>query len=482
MKYLFLFFMPIMIYSQNFIGQSSDVGKVNIKGESLYDSIKNAYVVTGSGENIWGNEDAFHFVWEKVEGDIFMETDIEWIGEGKHPHRKGGLMFRAGLSENDPYVDIVVHGDGLISMQFRKEKGGETSEIKSNVKPPVKLMLEKNADQYTASLLKGSIIYPVGTISLNLSDSLYAGIVVCSHDSTVSEKAVFRNVNIKFQKPLNRERKVESTIEIFDLETRARKVFYRSREHFEAPNWSPDNKFIYFNKEGKIYRIALDGKIPEAVNTDFAVHCNNDHGLSADGKMLAISNHDKDGLSRIYVLPGDGGIPQLVTRKGPSYWHGWSPDSKYLVYCAERNGNFDIYKIDIDGKNEIRLTYAEGLDDGPEFSPDGKYIYFNSERTGKMKIWRMDADGGNQTQITADEFNDWFPHPSPDNKYIVFLSYAPDVTGHPPNKNVLLRLMNLQDGSIETLAELFGGQGTINVPSWSPDGKKFAFVSYRLIY
>ncbi len=180
-------------------------------------------------------------------------------------------------------------------------------------------------------------------------------------------------------------------------------------------------------------------------------------------------------------MPISGGTPKRITRLGPSYWHGWSPDGKTLAYCAERNGNFDIYTIPADGGEETRLTTAKGLDDGPDYSPDGQFIYFNSERGGTMQIWRMRPDGTGQEQITADEYNNWFPHPSPDGKWIVFLSYEKAVQGHPENQDVTLRLMPAQGGKSEVLAKLFGGQGTINVPSWSPDSRKLAFVSYQSV-
>jgi Tol biopolymer transport system component len=176
----------------------------------------------------------------------------------------------------------------------------------------------------------------------------------------------------------------------------------------------------------------------------------------------------------------EGGTPRQVTRLGPSYWHGWSPDGKTLTYCAERNGEYDVYTIGVEGGEETRLTTAPGLDDGPEYSPDGRYIYFNSIRTGTMQIWRMKADGSEQQPVTSDEYNNWFPHPSPDGRWIVFLSYEKGVEGHPANKDVTLRLKPTGGGETRVLAELFGGQGTLNVPSWSPDSRRLAFVSYRL--
>jgi len=275
---------------------------------------------------------------------------------------------------------------------------------------------------------------------------------------------------------------LESTLETISIATMDRRVVYCAPEHFEAPNWSRDGKYLLFNKEGKIYKIPVEGGTPELINTDFAVKCNNDHGISPDGTQLAISDQsNEDNKSRIYILPIEGGTPKQITELAPSYWHGWSPDGKTLAYCAERNGEFDIYTISVNGGEETRLTTTPGLDDGPDYSPDEKYIYFNSERTGTMQIWRMKTDGTGQEQITNDEYNNWFAHPSPNGKWIVFLSYEIDVKGHPPNKDVMLRLMSVETGEIQVLAKLFGGQGTINVPSWSPDSNNLAFVSYRLV-
>ncbi|HXN00211.1 MAG TPA: transporter, partial [Candidatus Dormibacteraeota bacterium] len=222
-------------------------------------------------------------------------------------------------------------------------------------------------------------------------------------------------------------------------------------------------------------------QVPQVIDTGFANRCNNDHLISPDGASLAISdssqeNHD----SLVYILPLAGGTPQRVTKNAPSYLHGWSPDGQTLAFVGARNNNFDVYSIPTTGGEETRLTTAEGLDDGPEYSPDGKYIYFNSERTGHMQIWRMHPDGTDQEQITFDDLNNWFPHISPDGRQMVFLSFEKGVTGHPENKDVTLRITSLPDKKITVLTKLFGGQGTLNVPSWSPDSSQLAFVSYQL--
>jgi TolB protein len=275
---------------------------------------------------------------------------------------------------------------------------------------------------------------------------------------------------------------LESTLETVNIETGKRNVTYRAGEHFEAPNWSRDGKFFIINSRGRMYKIKAEGGQPQLIDTGLATQCNNDHGLSPDGKWLAISSVVENEGSVIYIVPSTGGKPRRVTPLAPSYWHGWSPDGKTLAYCAERNRQFDIYTISVEGGQETRLTNTPGLDDGPDYSPDGKYIYVNSERTGLMKIWRMRLDGSEQKQVTFDDkYADWFPHPSPDGKWLTILSYDKTVKGHPMNKDVAIRIMSIRDGRPKILLELFGGQGTINVPSWSPDSKNIAFVSYRLI-
>jgi len=463
----------------------TNVGAVIHPGSFEYNSSDNTYTITGSGENIWTNRDAFYFVWKKVSGDLELSADIKWISERKHEHRKSGWMVRAGLEADDPYVDFMSHGDSLISLQYRLTKGGETFQVQSPLRAPASMLLERHGDQFTLSITKNGEFHPIGTMSLKLDGEVYAGLAVCSHDSTDSQTAVFSNVKFKETERVPYDKRVvESTLEIINIETAVRKIVRRAKEHFEAPNWSRDGKTFYFNSDGKIYTLPVEGGEPALLNTGFADHCNNDHGISPDGKEFVISHHAKDnnGKSLIYALPIEGGEPTLITKSGPSYWHGWSPDGKTLAYCAERNGEFDIYSIPVNGGEETRLTTAQGLDDGPDYSPDGEFIYFNSVRTGQMKIWQMKADGSEQTQFTPDdEYGDWFAHPSPDNKWIVFVSFVKSVEGHPPNKDVVLRIMPVAGGEPKILATLFGGQGTINVPSWSPDSKYVAFVSYRLV-
>ncbi len=465
-------------------GQGSDVGTVAKAGSSQFLPDANEYRITGGGANIWGDKDAFHYLWSSVSGDLSLTAKIQWLGEGKNPHRKAGWMVRQSLAADAPYADAVVHGDGLTSLQFRRTAGGATEEVQSPISAPAFIRLERHADVFCLYVSKdGKSYQPVGSVCIPLQEPVHAGLIVCSHDDTTHETAIFSHVELsRLGTYAAQDRVVESTLETISVQTGQRQIVYRSRTHFEAPNWSPDGKSLLFNSGGRLYTIGLLGEESKQIDTGFADRCNNDHGFSPDGKLLAISHH-LEGKSLIYVLPSAGGTPRQVTELGPSYWHGWSPDGKTLAYCAERNANFDIYTIAATGGPETRLTDAAGLDDGPDYSPDGRYIYFNSERTGAMKIWRISSDGADPVQVTNDDsYADWFPHPSPDGKWIVFLSYDKGVTGHPANKEVVLRVMPTAGAAKpRVITRLFGGQGTINVPSWSPESSSIAFVSYRLV-
>jgi hypothetical protein len=463
----------------------NEVGRPAKQGNTTFEAATGTYSVSGGGENMWFTNDAFHYLWKQVSGDFDLQTAIEWIGSVGNAHRKACLMIRQSLSADSPYVDVAVHGDGLTSLQFRETQGALTHEIQANVIKPPRVGIGRQGDVFFLTLpaTTNSTYAPAGPfMRIKLADPVYVGLGVCSHDDHVLETARFAQVTLQSreantgQKPL-----LHSTIEIVPINSRDRRVVYHTLDHLEAPNWSRDGAFLLFNSGGRLFRLPVKGGTPVQIDTGFASRCNNDHGLSPDGRMLAISDQSRGGKSLVYIVPIEGGVPTQITQLAPSYWHGWSPDGSTLAYCAERGGEFDVYTIPVQGGEEKRLTTAKGLDDGPEYTPDGKFIYFNSDRTGTMQIWRMKPDGADQEQVTSDGFNNWFAHPSPDGKWIVFLSYDKDVTGHPANKSVRLRYMPLAGGPIQELARLFGGQGTMNVPSWSPDSRQVAFVSYELI-
>jgi hypothetical protein len=466
-----------------------DIGTDLRSGSAQYDAEHHSYTLSGGGDDLWYASDAFQFAWKQVSGDISLTADVAFAEKGGNPHRKAVLMIRQSLDADSAYADVALHGDGLASLQYREAKAGPTHEIQSNISAPFRLGIEKRGDfiyVFQAASASGPLRPSGASIKLALQGQFYVGIGVCSHNKDVVEKAVFSRVNLATPDASTAPPVLHSTLETVAIATTDRRLVYTDASHFEAPNWSHDGAYFLFNREGRILRLPVDGGSPTTIDTGTAIHCNNDHGISPDAQWLAISDSSQpDQASRVYIVPIGGGTPRRVTPNSPSYWHGWSPDGKTLAFVAQRNGEFDIYAIPFAGGDETRLTTAKGLDDGPEYSPDGRYIYFNSERTGHMQLWRMHADGSAQEQITFDDFNNWFPHISPDGKWMVFLSFGSDVTGHPPNKDVQLRLMNVSGGKIDNpitvLAKLFGGQGTMNVPSWSPDSSKVAFVSYQLL-
>ncbi len=463
---------------------ANDVGAVGKPGSAEFDSQKHQYRVTGGGENMWFATDALHFVWKRASGDLSLAATVRWAQGGGNAHRKACLIIRQSLDGDSAYADAVVHGDGLCSLQYRENAGAPTREIQANLSGPDRLRIEKQGDFLAMSIARAGepLQWAGGSFKMQFREPFYVGLGVCAHDNRVLETAFFSDVEFTTGNVSTGTNAVlESTLETVAIASKDRRVVYRTRGRIEAPNWSPDGNYFLFNSKGRMHRIGRTGNDLQTLETGFANRCNNDHGISPDGKLLAISHHAEGNRSMIYVLPIAGGTPTAVTTQGPSYWHGWSPDGKTLAYCAERDRNFDIYTIPVTGGAEKRLTTAAGLDDGPDYSPDGKFIYFNSERTGLMKIWRMNADGSEPEQITSGESNDWFPHPSPDGKWLVYLSYDKSVQGHPENKDVVLKLRPIAGGDEQVLAKLFGGQGTINVPSWSPDSKSLAFVSYRMV-
>jgi len=464
------------------VQHETDVGGPLRAGSAHYDAARGEYRITGGGDNMWGTTDAFHYVYRQASGDLTLTASVRFPTTGGNEHKKAGWMVRQRLTPNSPYADVVLHASGLASLQYRLTEGGETQEIQSKINMPQTLRLVRLGNSFSFWAARaGGPLELAGTVEVPLHDPVYAGLAVCSHDAKVLEEAVISKTSLlEFKEEDGRDRPVESRLEVISADGSERRVVYRSEKRFEAPNWSRDGKYLLFNSGGKLYTLPVEGGEPRLLDTGEATRCNNDHGFSPDGQWLAISNSPGED-SMIYVLPAMGGKPRRVTERGPSYWHGWSPDGKTLAYCAVRNGNFDIYTIPVEGGEERRLTDAPGLDDGPDYSPDGQWIYFNSERTGWMHIWRMHPDGSGQEQVTNDDYSNWFAHPSPDGKWLVFLSFDKHVKGHPPNKDVMLRLMPAPGGQPHVLVKLFGGQGTMNVPSWSPDSKHLAFVSYRLL-
>ena len=468
--------------SKGIFDNDCDVGNIKLPGSVKYDFGLQQYRVTGSGANIWFDHDAFHYVWRKIKGDFILTANAAFIGKGVEDHRKLGWMIRASLDSTSKHINAVVHGDGLTSLQYRRAVGNNTEEIKAKLTHADVIQLERKGNKYIMSVARNGALFETEEVDdLDLGDEVYVGLFVCSHNASVSETAIFHNVRIVIPAAGQDgyQHYIGSDIQLLNLETGNAKIIYQSPLSIQAPNWTKDGKTLIYNSNDLLYKFDLKTLKPEVLNTGVAIHNNNDHVLSFDGKWLAVSNGEKYG-SIGYVVPAEGGEARKITPTGPSYMHGWSPDGKDIVFCGDRKGEFDVYKIPSAGGKEVRLTNAPGLDDGPEYTPDGKYIYFCSVRTGLMQIWRMKPDGSEQTQVTNDDYDNWFPHVSPDGKWIVFITFHKDEVepgDHPFYKHVYLRVMPVGGGPIKVVAYLYGGQGTINTPSWSPDSKHIAFVS-----
>lgn len=464
---------------------SNDVGNPKSPGSCTYDALDQTYLLSGSGANMWDVKDEFHYAFKKLKGDFILRTTVRFIGEGVDPHRKVGWSIRPTLNGNDQHVSAELHGDGLTSLQYRKSIGGITGQITSDDQAPDVIQLERRGNDYIMSTAQfGKTFTSVTLEDFELPDEVFVGLIICSHNADVTEKAVFSNVRIVKPAPddlVQYRDYLGSNLEVMNVNTGLRRVLCQYEGSIQAPNWTTDGKSLIYNKEGKLYNFDLATNQPSLINTGFATNNNNDHVLTFDGQTIGISHHstDDDNQSVIYYLPTTGGEPKRVTENSPSYFHGWSPDGTRMVYTGGRNNIYNIYTIAKTGGKETRLTNTSRLDDGPEYSPDGKFIYFNSDRTGTMQLWRMDTEGKNLKQITFDELNDWFPHFTPDGENIVFISFPKEIPSdqHPFYQQVYLRMMPAEGSEPKVIAYLYGGQGTINVPSWSPDGSHVAFVS-----
>jgi TolB protein len=495
----------------------TDVGSVVPRGVASFDSASGVYTIRSAGANLWVNVDAFHFVWKKVSGDVSLTADVKLADAGPtaSPHRKALLMFRQSLDSDAMYADAAIHGSGETALQYRRNKGDTTQDIAFNIGAPQRLRLEKRGDTITLFLsAHGEPLHQVGaSIKLHFDGDFYAGLGVCAHNASAIEQATFAHVEMQpLTAPVAAAPAIPpatpatttastapstptstlalySTLQTIAIDNNARMAFViqTSKGQMEAPNWSRDGKTLIFNRAGKLWSVPAaegNGAIAEATPIDIgnASDCSGSHGLSPDGKLLAMTCTTPDHPGRrVYIVASAGGAPRMVTVNPNSYFHSWSPDGKTILFTRSNNGALNIFAISPDGGAETALTTGTGVSDDPDYSADGQWIYFNSDRAGGMQIWRMRPDGSQPEQVTFDEKHNWTPHPSPDGKSILILSYEKDVGGHAANRDVTMRILNVADGKIRDLVQIVGGSGTDNVPNWAPDGAHFAFVSYQFL-
>lgn len=505
MKNTFLSLIVIINFSMISRGQEAsvgifqkalDVGDPSKKGASSYNQSNQEYTIKGGGYNIWFNRDEFHFLHKSIQGDFVLTANFQFIGQGVDLHRKVGWMIRESLDEEASHISATLHGDGLTVLQWRELRGAYMRDPEDQIFSPKSsysiLQLERKGHEIIMRAAHpGEPLQLVGSKKMgHIGEEVLAGLFVCSHNPDVVEEA--RVWNVRVDKPLPEDYNpyesgfVGSRLETMNVFDGTRKAIYESEKGFEAPNWMPDGDKLLFNMGGSLYTIPVDGGEISKLNTGQANRNNNDHGISFNGKLLAISSAHEGldgGGSAVYTVPIEGGEPKLVTKNTPSYWHGWNPNNKEVVYVAKRDEDqpYNICKADIETGVETQITkFDVGHVDGPEYSPDGKYIYYNGSQSGTMQVWRMKPDGSENEQLTFNRYNNWFPHISPDGKWMVYISFSENipVNDHPAYKRVTLNLMPIVGGQSKVIAYLYGGQGTINVPSWSPDSKQIAFVSY----
>jgi Tol biopolymer transport system component len=478
---------PIGIFEYN-----KDIGNPKLAGSASYDESSQTYTIKGAGYNIWGQRDEHRYLYNKIKGDFIATANFKFEGINE-THRKMGWMARATDADNSVMAGGFLHGDGLMAGQWRERKGADMQNPEDDVWAPKRfydiVQLERLGNVFIVRAAHaGEPLQEISSKQLDfMPEEVLLGIVVSSHDVDVMETAQVWNVRI--DKPVaekynpGKEGWLGCRLETMNVFDGKRKIVREKDGRFEAPNWMPNGKELLFNEDGALYTIPVNGGEIKKLNTGTADDLNNDHCISFNGKLLGISHNDGKG-SNVFTLPLSGGEPVAVTTEAPSYLHGWSPNNKEVVYVAQRNGTkiYDIYRKSINGGKEIKLTNNKKWEhvDGCEYSPDGKYIYYNGSKDGgTMQLWRMKPDGSEKEQLTFDQYNDWFPHISPDGKWIAFISFSPDIelNSHPSYKRVMLRLMPVSGGAPKVIAYLYGGQGTINVNSWSPDSKHIAFVS-----
>jgi len=470
-----------------------ETGNPEKPGFVNYNDEDQLYTLKAGGSYAGADRDDYNFLYNQIEGDFIITANFEFEGESTDLNHQVGLMIRESEDKNAAHASATFRGDGSTYFQWLESMGKAMDDPGNQISSPKFnyeiLQLERKGEEIIMRAAHwGEPLQNIGSKKLpNLTGKVLVGLFVKSDEEDTVETA--KACNVRIDLPASDEYNpgeegwLGCRLETIHVESGMRKIIFEKENRFEAPNWMPDGEKLLFNMEGSLYTIPLNGGIPIKLNTGFADQINNDHGISFNGKLLAISHSPRGEASAVYVLPLEGGTPKRVTEKTPSYWHGWAPNNEEVVYVATRMGNptYDIYKKSIYGGEEVMLTNTQEGEhvDGCEYSPDGKYIYYNGSASGTMQIWRMKPDGSGKEQLTFDAQNDWFPHISPDGKWIAYISFPADipVNAHPSYKRVTLRLMPASGGAPKVIAYLYGGQGTINVPSWSPASKYLSFVS-----
>jgi TolB protein len=481
-----------------------DLGYPKTPGRAVFDTGRQAWKLVSAGQYADLNLEEAVYCHRRMGGNFILTADFAFEDPGVKSMKRMGWMVRESLREDAAQVSAFRQGDGRIVMQWRHMQGAFLRIPQDRRIHPKRemqtLQLERTGRTLTMRAARqGEPLQDVGEVTMpDMPDSVTVGIFLSAQDLARADSGYVWNLRI--DKPVpdryhpdplihrtldKKEPLMGSRLETIDIRNGNRRILYASPRRFEAPNWMPDGGRLLINQEGRLLTVDSAGGDPAYFPTGRVSKHNNDHGISFDGRQLAMSSHfegPKQSGSAVYVMPLNGGEPRRVNDNVPSYWHGWSPDGKQVLVVGQREGMpiYNIYQVDVRNGKETDLTRNKhGHVDGPEYAPDGQHIYYNADASGTMQLWRMRPDGSGKEQLTFDEYNNWFPHISPDGRWIAFVSFPPDIdpASHPSFKKVMLRIMPTDGGAPRVIAHLYGGQGTMNVNSWSPDSRRLAFVS-----
>ncbi len=472
--------------------QHQDIGAVTVAGSAS--ESEGIFTLKGTLD-IWGKSDGCHFAWQKLQGDGSIVARV--LSVDLSGHSKGGLAIRESLEAGSRHASMVDTPTDGAQFLVRNETDDVTTVQRTDLNKalmPYWLKLERKGETITGyESPDGKTWSQTGTTTLKLPETVFIGLVASSHQKETLCTVPFDNIAITragLSQSKNQSGQIAKVMTI-NIDGSDPRLVCTTNNGMQAPNWSPDGKWLICNGGNALWRIAADGSNkPEKIPTGDVKGINNDHVLSFDGKTIYFSAG-----AHIYAMPFAGGTPRRVSNEHPAntsfkyFLHGVSPDDKTLAYVGvqavgdDQWGRLDLYTIPTSGGPDRRLTDTEAPDDGPEYSSDGKWIYFNSELNAKVpghaQCYRMKSNGTGIEQLTHDDRVNWFPHISPDDKWVVFISFPPGTLKHPANKAVILRRMRPDGSEQADIIAFNGGQGTINVNSWSPDSKRFAFVTYE---
>ncbi|HEY2417538.1 MAG TPA: hypothetical protein VGH84_06435 [Steroidobacteraceae bacterium] len=454
----------------------TDIGETVVPGQVRFDDAAGTYTVTAAGENMWTDHDAFYLLWKKVSGDFQLTADIAFPRALGRAHRKAVLMVRQDLDAGAAYADVAIHGSGLSALQYRRAKGVNTQDIELNIDFPKTARLVKRGDVIRMFLsTHGEPLHQSGAaIKLHFAGRYYVGIGLCSHDKDSTETAVFSQVELKKPAPVAGALELFSSVQTIQTEDKFRRAMMvrTVTGRIGSVNWSADGQSLYFNQDGRLQKMSVLGGKPELISITPHLWCDDNHGLSPDNRQLAVSCASSPGRpASLYTLPVAGGAAKQVTHDGSAEFHGWSPDGASIAFTGIRNGHSDVYVVPAQGGEPKRLT-STAHNDGADFAADG-HIYFTSDRSGSAQVWRMNADGTQATPLTHDPGSDRFPHVAANGKQLVYLNAGSGKLG-----DATLKILDLDSGQSRVLVDLYGGDGSLNAPSWSPDNHHLAFTAY----